>query len=158
VLQRLIDFANAAIVEANFHQHIFSKSSYAVMQKFLFVFILFAVLGTSCGIFGKPTSTTEIEVAKSFVLGQGNHGSYNANIKNISKSDVEVFKSNADGTMVSLGILAPGDEQQYGVPKDTKIAFMNIGKSMAFIAIKLVGDTNLSMGYSDNKDVKAMPK
>jgi len=79
-------------------------------------------------------------------------------VKNISKSDVEVFKSNADGTMVSLGILEPGDKQQYAVPKDTKVAFMNIGQSMAFIAIKLVGDTNLSMGYADNKEVKAMRK
>jgi hypothetical protein len=128
------------------------------MQNFLLVLILFAVLGTSCGIFGKLTSTTQIEVAKSFVLGQGDHGSYNANIKNISKSNVEVFKSNADGTMVSLGILKPGNEQQYAVPKDTKVAFMNIGKSMAFIAIKLVGDTRLSMGYADNKDVKTKPK
>lgn len=128
------------------------------MQKSLLVFIFFTVLGASCGIFGRLTSTTQIEVNKSFVLGQGNHGSYNANIKNVSQSAVEVFKSDADGPMMSLGILKPGDEQQYAVPKNTKVAFMNIGKSMAFIAIKLVGDTNLSMGYSNNKELKAMPK
>jgi len=126
-----------------------------VQKKFLGLF-LFAVLASSCGIFGKLTSTTQIEANKSFVLGQGIHGSYNANIKNISQSDVEVFKSAADGAMVSLGILKPGDKQQYAVPKDTKVAFMNRGESMALIAIKLVGDTNLSMGYADNKEVKAM--
>jgi len=128
------------------------------MQKIFLALLLFAMLGSSCGIFSQLTSTTQIEANQSFVLGQGNHGSYNANVKNISKSAVEVFKSAADGTMVSLGVLAPGDQQQYAVPKDTRVAFMNIGKSMASIAIKLVGDTNLSMGYSDNKEVKAMPK
>lgn len=158
IFRHLVGFAKSAIMEAIFHQHIFSKSSYAVMQKIFLALLLFAVLGSSCGIFSQLTSTTQIEANKSFVLGQGNHGSYNANIKNIAKSNVEVFKSAADGTMVSLGILEPGDQQQYAVPKDTKVAFMNIGKSMARIEIKLVGDTNLSMGYSDNKEVKVIPK
>ncbi len=120
------------------------------MKQILIVSIFFILLSSGCRIFGRLTSTTQIDVAQSFVLGEGNHGRYNANVKNIAQSKIEVFKTDLNGSTQSLGILTKGDSQQYEVPKDTKITFKNLGNSMAYIAIKLVGDTQLSMGYKSN--------
>jgi hypothetical protein len=43
------------------------------------------------GLFDNLTSTTYIEANKSFVLGEGKHGSYYAKITNKGETDVEVF-------------------------------------------------------------------
>jgi hypothetical protein len=123
------------------------------MKKLFFALFALTMVTASCRVLSRLTSSTQIEAGKSFVLGEGTHGSYSADVKNISKSDVEVFKSDSQGSMSSLGILAPGVKKNYAVPKNTKVAFKNNGSSLALIKINLVGDTNLSMGYADNTTI-----
>jgi hypothetical protein len=119
------------------------------------VFALLVLVGTasSCRIMGRLTSSTQIGIGQSFVLGKGQHGSYQAEVKNIAQSDVEVFKTDQNGNMVSLGTLRSGAKQRYSVPKNTMVAFKNKGNTMALIKINLVGDTQLSMSYSDNDQI-----
>ncbi len=121
-------------------------------MKRVLVFVLFiCVFFQSCGIFGVLTSQTTIEPEKSFVLGEGQHGSYTAVIKNNSSSPVEVFIQKYQSEVnTSLGILNKGDQQEYRVAKDNRVSFKNLGKKVAVINIKLNGETNLSMGYQEN--------
>jgi len=113
----------------------------------LFSFIFFQ----SCGIFVALTSQTSIEPGKSFVLGEGEHGSYTASIQNTTNSPVEVFIQKYQSEVsTSLGVLNKGDKQEYRVAKDNRVSFKNLGKKVAEINIKLRGETNLSMGYKEN--------
>jgi hypothetical protein len=116
------------------------------------VFALFSfVFFQSCGIFGALTSQTSIEPGKSFVLGEGKHGSYTAVIQNNTNIPVEVFIQKYQSEVsTSLGVLNKGDKQEYRVAKDNRVSFKNLGKRVAVINIKLNGDTNLSMGYKEN--------
>lgn len=110
----------------------------------LLIFILF--LG-GC----KLTSQTNIAPNKSFVLGQGEHGSYSATVKNIGADGIEVLLTKND-TQTSLGILNPGEKSNYQVSKNCMVVFKNLSADkFATINIKAKGDTNLSMGYQDNK-------
>lgn len=103
---------------------------------------------TSCSALN---SGTIIEANKSFVLGQGQHGSYNAAIRNTGASPVEVFIQKSDQReAISLGILAKGDQNLYSVRRDTKVTFKNIGTESTLLKIKLRGDKNLSMSYEGN--------
>ena len=116
------------------------------------VFVLFSfVFFQSCGIFGSLTSQTIIEPEKSFVLGEGQHGSYTAVIQNTTTSPVEVFIQKYQSEVsTSLGVLNKGDKQEYRVANNNRVSFKNLGKKVAVINIKLHGETNLSMGYQEN--------
>ena len=105
--------------------------------------------GTS--LFDSLTSTTVIEANQSFVLGEGEHGSYIAKIINKGKVDVEVFGEREKEARKSLGVLKPGDKGEYNVAKNMKVIFKNLGDTTATIGIKLSGDTGLSMGYKPNE-------
>jgi hypothetical protein len=105
----------------------------------------------SCSIFGVLTSQTTIEPGKSFVLGEGEHGSYTASIQNTTNSPVEVFIQKYQSEVsTSLGVLNKGDKQEYRVANNNRVSFKNLGKRVAVINIKLRGETNLSMGYKEN--------
>ena len=119
----------------------------SVLILLLFSFVFFQ----SCKIFGVLTSQTTIEPEKSFVLGEGQHGSYTAVIQNTINTPVEVFIQKYQSEVsTSLGVLNKGDKQEYRVAKDNRVSFKNLGKKVAVINIKLNGDTNLSMGYKEN--------
>ncbi|MEO0042824.1 MAG: hypothetical protein RL329_2272 [Bacteroidota bacterium] len=95
-------------------------------------------------------SVTMIDTAKTFVLGEGQHGVYNATIKNIGIAAVEVFQKEAENAPTSIGVLQPDAEKSYRVGGTTTILFKNIGQRQAQIKIKLLGDKQLSMGYKNN--------
>jgi hypothetical protein len=95
--------------------------------------------------------TTYIEANKSFVLGEGKHGSYFAKIINKGETDVEVFIERENEERKSLGVLKPNGKGEYNVAKNTLVIFKNLGDKTAIIGIKLSGETNLSMGYKPNK-------
>ena len=118
---------------------------------FFFAVIIAAITFESCSIFGKLTSSTTIEPQKSFVLGQGKHGSYNAKIKNSGKGDIEVIVVKNGGVATSLGVLKPNEKGEYPVASNTEVRFKNLGSDTGEIQILLTGDTNLSMGYRENK-------
>lgn len=112
-------------------------------MKYLFFLVALTTL-FSCGTLH---STTYIDPEKSFVLGEGNHGSYSAKIKNAGAGDIEVIKSDLGGNQTSLGILKKGASAEYSVPKNTTVRFKNLSDKEGEIKIKLRGDTGLSMGY-----------
>jgi hypothetical protein len=114
-------------------------------KKILFALLLMSVL-QSCVLH----SVTSIEGSKTFVLGEGKHGRYNASIKNIGIAPIEVFKIVDGGAPISLGIMQPDTENTYSVDGTTAIWFKNLSLRQAQIKIKLVGDKALSMGYKNN--------
>ncbi len=121
------------------------------MRRVLFLLLFSFVFFQSCSIFGVLTSQTTIDSEKSFVLGEGQHGSYTAVIQNTTNTPVEVFIQKYQSEVsTSLGVLNKGDKQEYSVAKDNRVSFKNLGKEVAVINIKLNGDTNLSMGYKEN--------
>jgi hypothetical protein len=126
---------------------------FSSMKNLIFAIVALMVTATSCRVMSRLTSSTQIETGQSFVLGEGQHGSYQADVKNVAQAEVEVFKSEPNGNMVSLGTLRPGNQQRYTVPKDTEVAFKNKGNTLAVIKINLVGDTQLSMSYTDNTNI-----
>ncbi len=117
-----------------------NKSSFCV----LCVFLLLA----SCR---SLTSVTTIEANKSFVLGEGKHGSYSAQIKNVGSDLIEVFMVNSSKTINSLGILKVNQSATYQVPENHEVQFKNLSPlKNGVIEIKANGDTNLTMGYKSN--------
>ena len=121
------------------------------MGRVLFLLLFSFVFFQSCSIFAVLTSQTTIDPEKSFVLGEGQHGSYTAVIQNTTNIPVEVFIQKYQSEVsTSLGVLNKGDKREYRVAKDNRVSFKNLGKMVAVINIKLNGDTNLSMGYKEN--------
>ena len=102
-------------------------------------------------LFDSLTSITVIEPNQSFVLGEGKHGGYAAEIVNKGRVEVEVFGERENEARESLGVLKPGGKGGYSVAKNMKVIFKNLGDETATIGIKLSGDTGLSMGYKPNK-------
>jgi hypothetical protein len=111
----------------------------------LFAWLLLSIL-QSCVLH----SVTLIEGSKTFVLGEGKHGNYNASIKNIGIAPIEVFKIVDGGAPISLGVMQPDTENTYSVAGTTTIWFKNLSLRQAQIKIKLLGDKALSMGYKNN--------
>jgi hypothetical protein len=98
------------------------------------------------------TSTTYIEPQKSFVLGEGAHGSYTATVENVGTDQIEVIQINNRGEATTLGTLKVGQKNTYTVPDNTTINFKNSSiNETGTIKILAKGDTNLSMGYKENK-------
>lgn len=99
------------------------------------------------------TSTTTIDPNKSFVLGDGPHGSYSAQIKNVGADAIEIMQSDRNGKVTALGSLQRGESGKYQVGANTTVIFKN--KSLAekgVIEIMITGNPfgSLSMGYRDN--------
>jgi hypothetical protein len=97
------------------------------------------------------TSTTNIEPNKSFVLGEGKHGGYNAKLVNKGNAEIEIFTENENEPRKSVSILKANDKTRFYISKNTKVIFKNLGSETAVIGIVLSGDTGLSMGYQDNQ-------
>ncbi len=53
--------------------------------------IIVAITLNSCSIFRSLTSVTTIEPNNSFILGQGEHGSYSIDLENTSKTSLIIF-------------------------------------------------------------------
>jgi hypothetical protein len=119
------------------------------MKKFMPALVFFLVIAAqSCA---SLTSTTLIDAKRSFVLGEGTHPSYTAQVQNVSLLDIEVFTNSIDGNENPLGVLKVGEQKTYAVPANTAVRFKNSADFSASIKVVIYGDSNLSMGYKDNK-------
>ncbi|NUO03682.1 MAG: hypothetical protein HUU01_23960 [Saprospiraceae bacterium] len=118
-------------------------------MKKLLIFAFFAVsVSQACQTL---KSQTYIDPQKSFVLGEGKHGSYVAQIQNVGKGDLEVVQVSEKGIRTSLGVLKSKEKGKYQVSNNTTVQFKNDdAREKGIIDIRLVGDTNLSMGYQGN--------
>jgi hypothetical protein len=114
--------------------------------------LLFSAILCCVGLFsvscGSLNSVTTIAPNKSFVLGENKHLGYTASVKNIAASSVEVLLTVNNETN-SLGVLRPNESRLYKVAPNSTVTFKNMNNTPANIKIKLIGDTNLSMGYKD---------
>lgn len=120
------------------------------MQKWTLAALLL-FFTAACSSLSTLTSVTYIDPQKSFVLGEGNHGSYVADIQNVGQDDIEVIAQGADGISKSLGVLKVNEKGHYDVPANTRVSFKNGSTSdKGVIQIRIKGDTGLSMGYKEN--------
>lgn len=119
-------------------------------MKNVLIFILIFVGLQACK---SLTSTTYIPPAKSFVLGQGKHDSYDAEIKNIGKDVLEVVQLDAQGVGLSLGMLARGEKKNFKVQANSTILFKNRNTTELGVVEILLKNVNssLSMGYQESK-------
>lgn len=117
------------------------------MKRTILLLTIFVGVGVaSCALH----SVTYIDPLQSFELGEGQHGRYNASIKNISSVNVEIWTHPLDGERKSVATLKPNEIINLSVEKNTKAIFKNANNAQAAIKIDLNGDNGLSMGYKEN--------
>lgn len=92
-------------------------------------------------------STTYIEPEKSFILGEGSHGSYKAQLTNVDEVDIEIVLTDIQGQSSSLGILSSGVSTTVKILANQQVSLINKGVETAAMRIEVRGDTRLSMGY-----------
>lgn len=112
------------------------------------VLVTFSVglLMSACGTL---TSTTTIDGNNSFVLGNNQHGTFSARLKNISESDIELHRAPIDGGRHSFETVKPGQTIKVNVDKNTALVIENKSNSKASVELFVKGDTGLSMGYKN---------
>jgi hypothetical protein len=118
------------------------------MKVFLSVLLFSAIFLQACRTL---TSQTFIEPGKSFVLGEGTHGTFRAKIKNTGTAAVEVTKESLQGTKTTVAVLAPGDATNVTIGNNTKVIFKNKDTSKATLNLYVSGDTGLSMATKSNE-------
>lgn len=111
------------------------------MKPLLMLFIT-AVLFCSCAL----TSNTFIGPNKEFELGAGTHGNFNARVKNVSKTTIEIYEQPLGDTVKRVATLKPGQTIYAMFAANTKAIFKNATDREASLDLKVTGDTGLSMG------------
>jgi hypothetical protein len=111
------------------------------MKKIL-SFLLLAILLGSCAL----QSRTTIGPQKTFELGDGNHGSFKASIKNDGEVAVDIYETLLGGLAKKLLTLQPGQQKTVRFGADTKASFKNSSTKEAAVKLKVTGDTGLTMG------------
>jgi ABC-type oligopeptide transport system substrate-binding subunit len=119
------------------------------MKKFLVLAALAfsATLVQSCASY---YSTTTIDPNKTFVLGEGEHPAYKANVKNVGLFDVEVVANSLNGVATPLGTLKPGESSEYSINPNTAVSFKNSALFSTAIKVDIFSMFFPSMGYKDN--------
>jgi microcystin-dependent protein len=95
------------------------------------------------------TSVTTIGPNNSFILGNNKHGAYTVDLKNVSSTDITVHQAPINGVEQSSQIVKPNQKIKVNVEKNTVLKIDNTSAKPADVALKVVGDTNLSMGYKN---------
>jgi hypothetical protein len=96
------------------------------------------------------TSTTYIKAADSFVLGNNEHGKFNARLKNISDHEIEVYRAPILGGTHSREVVKPNQSVQVAVEANTALVIDNKSSKNAAVELLIKGDVGLSMGYKNN--------
>ena len=118
------------------------------MKKAFFLSLFALVLLQSCGTI---RSTTYLDPAQSFVLGEGRHGAYTAEVQNIGEEVVNVLLTKDDKEEI-VGKLAIGEKGKFNIPANATVRFENqSSEKPGTIKIFAAGDTNLSMGFQENE-------
>ena len=110
------------------------------------VTFLVGLLMSACGTL---TSTTTIDANNSFVLGNNQHGTFSARLKNISESDIELHRAPIDGGRHSFETVKPGQTKNVKVEKNTALVIDNKSSNKVSVELFVQGDTGLSMGYKN---------
>jgi hypothetical protein len=116
------------------------------MKKLIIVCIALVAFTTSCR---SLTSVTTIKGNDSFILGNNKHSAYSVSLKNISFKDVTVYMAPIEGGTHTYQVVKPNQKVNVNVDKNTALVVANMSKEEVSVALKVVGDTNLSMGYKN---------
>jgi hypothetical protein len=116
-------------------------------MKQLLTMIVIALAMASCSL----TSNTTIEPKKQFVLGNNEHGSFKVKMKNVSSQPVEVYQAPLGGGSHSGSTVQPGRSVTVKVQANTALVVNNPSGETVSVALKVTGDTGLSMGYNNNR-------
>lgn len=122
------------------HAPIFEKIK--TKMKKVVISLVAVITLSSCAL----TSQTTIGSNKAFELGDGEHGSFKATVKNISRVAVEVCETPMGGTEKKLITLQPGQQKTVRFGANTKAIFKNNNEKQADVKLKVTGDTRLTMG------------
>jgi hypothetical protein len=126
--------------------HISKTKKIDRMKKLALVIAFTGFLVSACGTL---TSTTTIDANNSFVLGNNQHGTFSARLKNISENDIELHRAPVDGGRHSFETVKPGQTIKVNVDKNTALVIENKSSSKASVELFVKGDTGLSMGYKN---------
>lgn len=118
-------------------------------MKGLIFSVLIMTIFASCNIFNRLNSETTIQPNDRFVLGNNDHGAFKVKLKNISSIDLEVYLTPINGGKHSMQIIKPSQSTSIKVEKNTALNIANNSSTVAFVNLKVTGDTGLSMGYSN---------
>jgi hypothetical protein len=116
-------------------------------MKLMMAAIALVAFMASCSL----TSNTTIEPKKQFVLGNNEHGSFKVKMKNVSNQPVEVYQAPLGGGRHSGSIVKPGQSITVKVQSNTALVVDNQSTETVSVALKVTGDTGLSMGYNNKQ-------
>jgi hypothetical protein len=115
-------------------------------MKKLITTIALAVTITSCSVFGSLTSNVSIKANESFVLGNNEHGTFKARIKNVSNHPVTIVMRPINGGSYSPETILPNQSTTVKTERNTALVIENKSDKPATVDLKVNGDTGLSMG------------
>jgi hypothetical protein len=116
------------------------------MKKLIIVCIAIIAFTTSCTTL---TSVATIKGNDSFILGNNKHSAYSVSLKNTSSKDVTVYHAPIGGGTHTYEVVKPNQKVTVKVEKNTALVVQNMSKEAVSVALKIDGETNLSMGYKN---------
>lgn len=116
------------------------------MKKIFLSSIAFALFLTSCR---SLTSTTYIKGNDAFILGNNKHGEFSVKLKNASKANIELWRTQIDGGKHSPLTIKPNETVKVNVEKNTALRIENRASAPATVELLVKGDTGLSMAYEN---------
>jgi hypothetical protein len=121
------------------------------MKKSFVILLMLCSLFTACRYlpFNGLTSTTYIKAKEAFILGNNEHNKFFARLKNVSKTDITVWKCPINGGRHSPTIVKPNETISVNVDRDTALRIENQSDTQATVELLVKGDTGLSMGYKN---------
>ncbi len=116
------------------------------MKKLFLTSVAFTLFFTSCR---SLTSTTYIKGNDAFILGNNKHEEFSVRLKNVSKSNLELWRTPIDGGKHSPVTVKPNETVKVNVEKNTALKIENKTNEQATVELLVKGDTGLSMGYKN---------
>jgi hypothetical protein len=118
-------------------------------MKNLITTLALSIVVSSCSVFGSLTSNVSIKANESFVLGNNEHGTFKAKIKNVSNHPVTIVMRPIDGGSHSPQTVMPNESATVKTERNTALVIENKSNEAASIDLKVNGDTGLSMDYKN---------
>jgi Putative auto-transporter adhesin, head GIN domain len=106
-----------------------------------------SILVTSCSVFGSLTTNVTIKANENFVLGNNEHGTFKARIKNVSNHAITIAMHPINGGSYSPETILPNESTTVKTERNTALVIENKSDDSASIDLHINGDTGLSMGY-----------
>jgi hypothetical protein len=119
------------------------------MKKLIIVCITLIAFTTACRTLSTLSSVTTIKGNDSFILGNNEHRAYAVDLKNISSKDVTVYMAPIKGGTHTYQVVKPNQKVNVNVEKNTALVVENMSKEEVSVALKIVGNIYLSMGYKN---------